>query len=122
MLIGRSTECGALDRLLEAARDRRSGALVLRGEPGVGKTALLGYAAERADGYRVLRGTGVETESELPFAALHQLLARDVGRFERLPEPQAAAIRGAFGLAPAEGADPFLISLGLRAGSRPKAS
>jgi hypothetical protein len=113
MLIGRSTECGALDRLLEAARDRRSGALVLRGEPGVGKTALLGYAAERADGYRVLRGTGVETESELPFAALHQLLARDVGRFERLPEPQAAAIRGAFGLAPAEGADPFLISLGL---------
>jgi DNA-binding CsgD family transcriptional regulator len=113
MLVGRSAECGALDRLLEGGRTGRSGAIVLRGEPGVGKTALLDHAAEQANGMRVLRGTGIETESELAFAALHQLLARDLQQLDALPGPQAEALRGAFGLAPAEGTDPFLISLGL---------
>jgi DNA-binding CsgD family transcriptional regulator len=113
MLVGRSAECGALDRLLEGGRDGRSGALVLRGEPGVGKTALLGYAADQAGGARVLRATGIETESELAFAGLHQLLGRDVDRFDTLPAPQAAALRGVFGLADTAGTDPFLISLGL---------
>jgi DNA-binding CsgD family transcriptional regulator len=113
MLIGRSAECGALDRLLEGGRDGRSGALVLRGEPGVGKTALLGYAVEQAEGFRVLRGTGIETESELAFAALHQLIGRELERIENLPDPQAEALRGAFGLGSASGIDPFLISLGL---------
>jgi len=113
MLIGRSAECGALDRLLEGGRNGRSGALVLRGEPGVGKTALLAYAAEQAEGFHVLRGTGMETESELAFAALHQVLARELTRLERLPEPQAGALRGAFGLAPVSGSNPFLISVAL---------
>lgn len=113
MLVGRSAECGALDRLLEGGRGGRSGTLVLRGEPGVGKTALLDYAAGQATGMRVLRGTGIETESELAFAALHQLLARDLERLESLPQPQAEALRAAFGLTAAQGSDPFLISLGL---------
>jgi DNA-binding CsgD family transcriptional regulator len=111
MLVGRSAECGALDRLLAGGRHRRSGAIVLRGEPGVGKTALLAYAEEQADGFLVLRGTGIENESDLAFAALHQLLARDLDRLDCLPDPQADALRGAFGLAPAPGTDPFLIAL-----------
>ena len=113
MLIGRSAECGALDRLLEGGRGGRSGTLVLRGEPGVGKTALLGYAMEQAQGCRVLRGTGIETESELAFAALHQLVAQDLDRIGHLPDPQADALRGAFGPAQAQRSDPFLIALGL---------
>ncbi len=113
MLVGRSAECGALDRLLEGGRQGTSAAIVLRGEPGVGKTALLGYAVEQAEGFRVLRATGIETESEIAFAALHQLLGHEIDRFERLPAPRAGALRGAFGLAPAAGADPFLISLGV---------
>src|SRR5213080_262559 len=113
MLVGRSAECGALDRLLEGGREGRSGALVLRGEPGVGKTALLGYTADQANGLRVLRATGIETESELAFAALHQLVGRELDRLERLPEPQAAALRGALGLAPAHGGDSFLTALAL---------
>jgi DNA-binding CsgD family transcriptional regulator len=113
MLLGRSAECSALDRLLAGSRDGRSGVLVLRGEPGVGKTALLEYAAGQSDGARVLRATGIQTESELAFAALHQLLGKDVDRFHALPAPQAAALRGVFGLADAKGTDPFLISLGL---------
>ena len=113
MLIGRETECGLLDRLLSGARDGESGVLVLRGEPGVGKTALLGYAADQAEGFRVLRGTGIETESELAFAALHQVIGRDLQALDRLPDPQAEALRGAFGLAAAQGGDPFLIGLAL---------
>jgi DNA-binding CsgD family transcriptional regulator len=74
---------------------------------------LLGYAVEQADGIRALRGTGVETESELAFAALHQLIGRDLGRLENLPDPQAGALRSAFGLGPTSVTDPFLISLGL---------
>jgi DNA-binding CsgD family transcriptional regulator len=113
MLLGRSAECAALDRLLEGGRAGRSGALVLRGEPGVGKTALLGYAAEKAKGLRVLRATGIETESELAFAALHQLVGRELDGLDRLPTPQAAALSGALGLSPGQGGDPFLTSLGL---------
>jgi DNA-binding CsgD family transcriptional regulator len=79
----------------------------------VGKTALFDYAAEQAEGFRVRRGTGIENESDLPFAALHQLLRRDLERLDSLPDPQADALRGAFGLAPAPGTDPFLIALGV---------
>jgi DNA-binding CsgD family transcriptional regulator len=113
MLIGRSAECGALGRLVEEGRAGRSGALVLRGEAGVGKTALLRYAIERADSFHVLRATGLETESELAFAALHQVLARELDRLDCLPDPQADALRSAFGLAPARGSNPFLISVAL---------
>src|SRR5262249_27920384 len=112
MLVGRSAERAALDRLMEGGRSGRSAALVLRGEPGVGKTALLGYAAVQAQDARVLRAVGIETETELAFAGLHQLLGRDLGCVDELPEPQAAALRGAFGMAAAgERTDPFLISL-----------
>jgi hypothetical protein len=73
-LYGREPECAALDRLLEGARRSRSGALVLRAEAGVGKTALLGYARSRGADLRILQAVGVEPEIELPFAALYQLL------------------------------------------------
>ena len=84
--------------------------LVIRGEAGVGKTALLDYAAAAA-GMRVLRGTGIESEAELPFAALQLLLRPGLGRLDVLPPPQAGALRGAFGLASAPGADRFLMAL-----------
>jgi hypothetical protein len=111
MLHGRSTEMARIDELLAAARAGRSGALVVRGEAGVGKTALLDYAAAAADGMRVLRGTGIESEAELPFAALHLLLRPGLARLDELPPPQARALRGAFGLAEASGADRFGIGL-----------
>jgi DNA-binding CsgD family transcriptional regulator len=79
----------------------------------VGKTALLGYAAEEASGFRVLRATGIQTESELAFAALHQLLAQDLAGLDRLPEPQADALRGALGLVSTQRREPFLIAAGV---------
>jgi AAA ATPase domain len=117
MLHGRSAETARIDELIAAARGGRSGALVIRGEPGVGKTALLDYAAGAAAGIRLLRGTGIESEAELPFAALHMLLRPGLARLDVLPAPQARALRsafgmeGAFGLAEAPGADRFLIGL-----------
>jgi DNA-binding CsgD family transcriptional regulator len=110
MLHGRSAETARIDELLTAARDGRSGALVIRGEAGVGKTALLDYAAAAA-GMRVLHGTGIESEAELPFAALQLLLRPALGRLDVLPPPQAQALRGAFGLTGTPGADRFLIGL-----------
>ena len=75
VLAGRGSECATLDELLATAFSGRSAVLVLRGEPGIGKTALLKYARERAKGCRVLRAIGAEWEMELPFAGLHQLMA-----------------------------------------------
>ena len=98
VLAGRGTECARLDQLLADARLGQSGVLVLRGEPGIGKSALLEYAAERAEGCRVLRATGVEWEMELPFAGLHQLCAELLDGRERLPAPQRDALATAFGL------------------------
>jgi DNA-binding CsgD family transcriptional regulator/tetratricopeptide (TPR) repeat protein len=98
MLHGRRAECDALERLLADARRSRSGVLVVRGEAGVGKSALLDHAAGRAEGMVVLRASGVESEAELPFAALHQLLRPVLGLVERLPAAQAAALGGALGL------------------------
>ena len=98
MLVGREAETAALGRLLEAARNGRSGALLLRGEAGIGKTALLRHAADAATGFRILRATGIESEAELPYATLHQLLRPLHGRIEQLAEPQARALSGAFGL------------------------
>src|SRR5215217_7516456 len=112
-LYGRRAECEAIDRLLAGAMDAHSGALVLRGEAGVGKTALLRYAEAKADGMLVLRAAGVESEAELPFAALDQLLRPVLGLAGRLPEPQAAALGGALGLKPGspEDRDRFLVSV-----------
>jgi predicted ATPase len=103
MLHGRRAECDALERLLADARRSRSGALVLRGEAGAGKSALLGHAAGRAEGMTVLRAGGVESEAELPYAALHQLLRPVLGLAGRLPEAQAGALGGALGLSPSGG-------------------
>ncbi len=97
-LRGRHAECALLDRLLDGVRAGQSRILVLRGEQGVGKTALLDYLAERASGCRVARAAGVEIELELAFAGLHQLCASMLDRLERLPGPQRDALRTAFGL------------------------
>ena len=91
MLYGRRAECDALERLLADARRSRSGVLVVRGEAGAGKSAPLDHAAGQATGMRVLRAAGVESEAELPSAALHQLLRPVLGLAGRLPGPQAAA-------------------------------
>ena len=111
MLHGRDADCAAVRDLLEAARSSRSGVVVVRGEPDVGKTALLNYAAEHATGLQVLRGTGVESEVSLPFAALHQLLYPVRDRLAALPAPQAAALGGAFGMTAGRSDDPFLIAV-----------
>jgi len=87
-----------VDRLLGAVRGGRSGALVVHGEPGVGKTALLEYAVEQAAGWRVVRASGVEAEVELAFGGLHQLCAPLLDRRDALPRPQRDALAVAFGL------------------------
>jgi DNA-binding CsgD family transcriptional regulator len=111
VLRGRASECAQLDELLAAARDGRSGAIVLRGEAGIGKTALVDYVAARHNGARVLRTEGVEAAMELPFAALHQLCAPLLGDIERLPAPQRDALETAFGLSSGSRPDPFLVGL-----------
>src|SRR5215212_2239922 len=110
-LRGRRRECDVLDQLVNAARAGESRALVVRGEPGVGKTALLDYLAEHAAGCRVARVAGVQSEMELAFAGLHQLCAPMLGRLQRLPGPQRAALRTAFGLGPGSAPDRFLVGL-----------
>jgi DNA-binding CsgD family transcriptional regulator len=110
-LRGRRRECDVLDRLLDAVRAGESRALVVRGEPGVGKTALLDYLVEHASGCRVVRATGVQSELELTFAGLHQLCAPMLDRLQRLPARQRAALRSAFGLGPGSVPDRFLIGL-----------
>src|SRR3954447_19140232 len=91
-LLGRRDEAAELDGLLEAVRSGESRALVVRGEPGVGKTALLEYVAERATGCRVAHAVGVQAEMELAFAGLHQLCAPMLDRLGRLPGPQRDAL------------------------------
>jgi DNA-binding CsgD family transcriptional regulator len=98
MLYGRDLERSAITALLDGTRAARGGALVLRGRAGAGKSALLDDAVAAAAGMRVLRAAGVESEFELPFAALHQLLRPVLDHIERLPVPQAAALGAAFGL------------------------
>jgi DNA-binding CsgD family transcriptional regulator len=110
-LRGRSSECAALDRLLDAVRGGESRTLVLRGEPGVGKTALLDYAIASAPDLRVLRAVGVESEIELAFASLQQLCSPALDRLERLPGPQQDALGVALGLRAGQTPDRFLVSL-----------
>ncbi len=112
-LYGREREQAVLDRLLDAAGDGTSGVLVLRGEPGIGKSALLDHAAATgtAAGMRVIRAAGVEYEAELPYAALHLLLGTGLDRLSALPPPQRRALEGAFGLAPPAATDRLLTGL-----------
>lgn len=108
---GRHGERAALDRVLNQARTGRSAVLVVRGESGIGKTALLDYAADRAVGFRVVRGWGVEPEVELAFAGLHQLCVPMLDRLEHLPGPQRDALEVAFGLRAGDAANRFLVGL-----------
>ncbi|TDE47518.1 LuxR family transcriptional regulator [Nonomuraea mesophila] len=114
MLYGRSAEVSALDEVIARARDGFGNAVVLRGKAGAGKTALLDAAAARGGAMRVLRTTGVESESDLAFAALHQALWPVTGSLDALPEPQRVAVGAALGLT-AGGAvgDRFLVGAGV---------
>ena len=113
MLRGRRAECLELDRLLETMHAGRSAVLVLRGEAGIGKTALLEYIGGHAEGCRVLHAVGVESEMELPFAGLHQLCAPLLGGLGRLPPPQREALATAFGLSSGARPDRFFVGLAL---------
>jgi DNA-binding CsgD family transcriptional regulator len=124
-LRGRVHERAALDRILAGVRAAQSQVLVLRGEAGVGKSALLDYLQERASDCRVVRAGGVESEMELAFAGLHQLCGSLLGRVADLPSPQGAALGTAFGLQVGPTPDRFLVGLALlgllsdAAGERP---
>jgi len=111
VLYGRGTESAALDALLVSAQAAQSAVLVVRGEPGVGKTALLAEALNHGADFCVLRGLGVESESELPFAALHRILRPVLAHTARIPRPQADALESSFGLSPSRRVDRFLISV-----------
>jgi DNA-binding CsgD family transcriptional regulator len=118
VLIGRESECARLDVLLDRARMGKSGVLALRGEAGIGKTALLDYAAERADGMTVVRATGVDSEAELEFSALLEVCRPLLDHLTELPEKQAEALRSALGMGSAAAEDRFTIgaaTLGLLA-------
>ena len=110
-LTGRKVECEALDRLLASARAGTSGVLVLSGEAGVGKTALLDYVAVQADGFHLARASSVEAEVELVYAGLHQVCAPLLWRLDALPPPQRDALGTAFGLRTGEAPDRFLVGL-----------
>jgi DNA-binding CsgD family transcriptional regulator len=112
-LVGRVDECARVDELLESVRKGLSGALVVRGEAGVGKTALLDYAVNQAEDFRVVRLTGLELEQNLGFALLHQLLAPMLDQIGRLPSVQHDALSSALGLAAGPPANPFLVGLGV---------
>src|SRR5260370_35082923 len=105
MLWGRGQQYRALDGLLAEVRAGRSRVLVVRGEPGIGKTALLGYTAQAASDFQLARAEGVASEMELPFAALHQLCGRMLGRLGMLPRPPRGALGVAFGLRPGQPPD-----------------
>ena len=110
-MLGRRAECEALDRLLADVLVGQSRVLVLRGEAGVGKTALLSAVAEQAAGCRVARAAGVQSEMELPFAGLHQLCAPILDSLDRIPDPQRDALRVAFGLQEGGSPNRFLVAL-----------
>src|ERR1700716_1132059 len=95
---GRRAECDVLNELIEVVRGGESRVLVVRGEPGVGKSQLLEYVVEQASGCQIARAVGVQSEMELAFAGLHQLCAPMLDRVERLPGPQRDALRTAFGV------------------------
>jgi DNA-binding CsgD family transcriptional regulator len=109
--LDRISEREVLDRLLGDAREGNSTVLVIRGEPGIGKTALLRYAARQASGFRVAQVAGVEAEMELPFSGIHQLCAPVLEQLDTLPQPQQNALNVALGLAPGEVPDRFLVGL-----------
>src|SRR6185312_6086828 len=109
MLLGREQERDEIDRALARARSGSSATLALVGEAGIGKTALLDYAAEHAEGMQLLRARGIESEAQIPFASLLELLRPAVPMLERIPRPQAVALEGAFALRPGPAQDRFAV-------------
>jgi class 3 adenylate cyclase/DNA-binding CsgD family transcriptional regulator len=110
-LVGREDECALIERLLDDARSSRSGALAIRGEAGVGKSALLGYGVEQAGDFLVLRATGFESEAELAFSGLLQLCRPLLGRLDELPGHQSRALAAALGVGPAEETERLTIGV-----------
>jgi AAA ATPase domain len=110
-LLGRQAECHALDRLLTDAIAGQSGVMVLRGEAGIGKSALLAYVSERAQGMYVAKAVGVESEMELAYSGLQQLCGPMLDRLEQLPQPQCTALATVFGLSEGSAPDRFLVGL-----------
>src|SRR5690242_2466036 len=108
---GRVDECTLLDALVDAIRRGESRSLVVRGEPGIGKTALLEYLVAASSDLRVVRAVGVESDMELAFASLHQLCAPLLERIEELPAPQRRALETVFGLSDEAAPDRFLVGL-----------
>jgi DNA-binding NarL/FixJ family response regulator len=109
--LGRADERRRIDDVLALARDGESAVLVVRGEPGIGKTALLRYAARQASGLRVAQVEGVQAEMELPFSGIHRLCAPMLDSLDELPEPQANALRVALGLSSGDTPDKFLVAV-----------
>src|ERR1700716_2528878 len=109
--LGRARERERLDAMLAQASDGQSALLVVRGEAGIGKTALLRYAARQASGLRIAEIEGIQAEMELPFAGIDRLCAPMLERLEVLAEPQQHALRVAFGLATGGAPDRFLVAL-----------
>src|ERR1700722_15776578 len=123
VLVGRGRERATIDRILSEVRDGASRSMVVRGDPGIGKSALVDYMVAAAAGFRVIRVTGVESEMQFAFAALQQACAPLLKHLDQLPAPQADALRRAFGLQAAgdpavgrvEPPDRFLVGLGVLA-------
>ena len=111
MLLDRAPERQKLEQMVQGAYQGMSGAIVIQGEAGMGKTALLDYAASIADGMSIFRIAGVEAESTFAFAALHRLLLPTVDQLDSLPGPQRDALGAAFGIVSAAPADNFLVGL-----------
>src|SRR4029453_14564789 len=108
---GRARERQALDRVLDRVRGGESAVMVIRGEPGIGKTALLRYCARQASGCRLIQIAGVESEIELPLPAVHQPCGPLLGGLSALPQPQEQALRVAFGLTTGTASDRFVVGL-----------
>src|SRR3954451_2279844 len=113
MLVGREAECTRIDQLLARAREGTGGALLLIGEPGIGKSAMCGYALERAGGMIVLSAHGMESEAQLPFAGLLELFRGRLDHLDDIPAPQAAALGGALALSEQASTDRFAVYAGV---------
>jgi len=110
-LVGRRAECERLDTLAREVAAGRGGAIVLRGDPGVGKTALLEYLSGRVEGWQVVRCVGVEWEMELAYSSLHQLCLQMLDQLDKLPGPQRGALARVFGQHDGPAPDPFMVAL-----------
>src|ERR1700749_4557886 len=109
MLLGRADERREIERALARARSGASSVLALAGEPGIGKTALLGYAADAAAGMRLLRARGIESEAQVPFGSLLELIRPALVLLDQIPPPQAEALEGALALRPGSAQDRFAV-------------